>query len=224
MQSQGHSSYGTLADIYDPLLLTLTGFKRGVENFLGRINFELPPEARILDAGCGTGLLAFWLKKRFPDAEFLSFDIDRRMLEAMERIRLKEGISKNNFTIAWGNLEVLQYVRDISCDATTTLSDDYFDLISTSGALEHVSLQETVFRLAKLLKPGGMLFNLGVRRNPAGAALGMVLRFKPYSVEEMRSAFEGAGLEDIRVIRLSPKDFPANLSRVAILGRKSKTV
>ena len=89
-----------------------------------------------------------------------------------------------------------------------------------SGALEHVPLAETLPKLARLLKPGGMLLNISVKRNPAGAVLGMVYRFRPYRLAELRQAFSDAGLQEIRTLRLSVEDFPANLSRIAILARK----
>src|SRR3989344_5700366 len=88
-----HSSYGTLANIYDGVL-TLTGFKRGIENFLDRIDFNLPKGAKILDAGTGTGLVALYLAKRFPDSEIIATDIDTRMLLELKRL-LREERAKN---------------------------------------------------------------------------------------------------------------------------------
>lgn len=212
-------SYGKIAHFYDAVL-TLSGFKRGVERFLARLELALPPRAKLLDAGCGSGLLAFWLLQRFPDAEVTAFDIDTEMLRAMERAR-DRGMGEERLTIAQGDLLAPERLTIIGEGREFEIPEHYFDGVFVSGALEHVALEEATSRLAKLLKPGGIFLNLGVRRNPAGAVLAMVWRFRPYTVEEMRRACERAGMEDIRVLRLAAEDFPANLSRIAIVARKS---
>ncbi len=212
-------AYGKIAGAYDAIL-AFSGFKRGVERFLNRLNLELPPQAKILDAGCGTGLLTFWLLGRFPDAEVVAFDIDPKMLAVMERLAHERGLGFTRLTLAVGDLRHPHRVRRLGNGGGMELAEASFDGVFVSGALEHVPMAEVLPALAKLLKPGGIFFNLGVRRNPAGAVLGMVYRFRPYSVAEMREACECAGLEDIRVMRFAPEDFPANLSRIAIVARK----
>ena len=212
-------AYGKIANVYDTLL-ALSGFKRGVENFLRRFDFDLPARARILDAGCGTGLMAFYLLRRFPDAEVVAFDIDPKMLAVMERLAHARGLGFDRLTIAVGDLRHPHRVRRLGDGGALELAEASFDGIFVSGALEHVPLFETLPRLVKLLKPGGIFLNLGVKRNPAGAVLGMVYRFRPYRTAELQEALSQAGLEDIRVIRLAPEDFPANLSRIAIMAKK----
>ena len=54
MTSPRQLAYGKIANAYDTFL-TVSGFKRGVESFVNRVDFELPPKPRLLDAGCGTG-------------------------------------------------------------------------------------------------------------------------------------------------------------------------
>ncbi|MBI4132671.1 MAG: methyltransferase domain-containing protein [Candidatus Sungbacteria bacterium] len=212
-------AYGKVAGAYDAFL-TLTGFKRGVEKFLGRLEWPLPSCPKILDAGCGTGLMSIWFAKRLPDAAILAFDIDANMLREMEEIVEREEISRERLVIALGDLTNPNYLHIRGTHELAAIPENHFDAIVVSGALEHVPLAPTVERLVRLLKPGGIFFNLGVRRNPAGAVLGMVYRFRPYRLTELRRACEQAGLEDIRVIRLSVEDFPANLSRIAILARR----
>lgn len=213
-------AYGKIASAYDAFL-GLTGFRRGVERFLDRLNFNLPPRASILDAGCGTGLLARYLASRFPDARITAFDIDPAMLRAFERELAPEGNGRG-IVVAEGDLRRPERLRPLHGHEAVTIPPDCFDAVFVSGALEHVPLAETVARLTALLKPGGTFLNLGVRRNPAGAVLGMVYRFRPYRIAEMRQACEGAGLADVRVLRLKAEDFPANLSRIAVLARKSR--
>ena len=219
MPTTDRLNYGKIAGAYDAFL-TFSGFKRGVENFLDRLILDVPERARILDAGCGTGLISRYLAGRFPRAEICAFDIDVNMLRAMERQLTGGRGERRNIVIAEGDLGAPERLHLLRTRRTITIPERYFDAILVSGALEHVPLGETVAKLARLLKPGGIFFNLGVRRNPAGAVLGMVYRFRPYRIAEMRSSCERAGLEDIRVLRLKAEDFPANLSRIAIMAKK----
>ena len=220
MRTPERLAYGRIANAYDAFL-TFSGFKRGVEHFLDRLDLRLPSSPAIMDAGCGTGLMSRYLAKRFPDARIIAADIDGNMLREMERLVAEEGSHGAKLTIAEGDLAAPDRIRLFRTGETAIIPENHFDAIFVSGALEHVPLGESVRHLAKLLKPGGIFFNLGVRRNPAGAVLGMVYRFRPYRLAEMRSSCESAGLEDIRVLRLKAEDFPANLSRIAVIAKKS---
>lgn len=222
MHTKTDLTYSKIAKIYDGFL-TATGFKRGVENFLSRTLFALPEKPKILDAGCGTGLLTFHFARQFPDAAITAFDIDPAMLRAMRRIMERDGFAPERIAIGRGDLKNPERFERFPEGKIEAVPERSYDCVAVSGALEHVPLEESVRRLTRLLKPGGVFFNLWVRRNPVGAVLGMVYRFRPYSVPEMRRACANAGLADIRVLRLSVEDFPANLSRIAIIARKNNT-
>lgn len=212
------SHYGALANIYDAFL-AVTGFKRGIENFLDRINFVFPKGAKVLDAGCGTGLISRYLSKRYPGIELYSSDIEPRMLEELKKILSAEGIS--NVSLYQNDLNAPALLRDFETSENISLPPNFFDAIITSGALEHVSIESVIPQLSLLLRPGGIFLNLGVRQSPAGAVLGMVYKFKPHSVEEIQTLCRKSGLGDIQTLELSLEDFPANLSRIAVLARKN---
>lgn len=214
-----NGAYGKIANAYDAFL-TFSGFKRGVESFLDRLDLRLPPSPVILDAGCGTGLMSRYLARRFPDARIVATDIDANMLREMERLVAEEGNHSAKIIIAEGDLAAPEQIRLFRTGQVAAISENYFDAIFVSGALEHVPLAETSRRLSRLLKPGGLLLNLALRRSPAGAILAMMYDCRPYTLAAMKSACETAGLEDIRVLRLKAEDFPANLSRIAVIARK----
>ena len=181
----------------------------------------MPGGGRILDAGCGTGLLTFYLARRFPAASITATDIDPAMLRELARLREEHGFARERIAIGVSDLNAPAEIRLLGASAHATLSRGSLDAVVVSGALEHVALDTAMPRLVELLKPGGTFFALSMRRNPVGAALGMIYHCKPYTLPEMRSAAGRAGLDDIRVVRLGTEDFPANLSRVAILARKA---
>ncbi|RJQ37022.1 class I SAM-dependent methyltransferase [Candidatus Parcubacteria bacterium] len=217
MQAQS-TPYGPVANVYDAFL-TLMGFKRGVENFLDRVHFDLPANANVLDVACGTGLVSFYLARRFPSASILGTDIDERMLAEMERLAAEQGIRAPRIRTALADINTPDRVRYRDTNAEAVLPEASFDCITASGALEHADLDRALAGFKRLLKPGGTLFTLNVRRNPAGAVLAMAYHFRPYGIAELRNACAKAGLEDIRVLRLGAEDFPANLSRIAIVAR-----
>jgi len=210
--------YGRIAETYSAAL-TVLGFRRGVERFLDRLGLRFPAGARILDAGCGTGLLAFWLLRRFPDARVLAFDVDPGMLAIARRTaaRFKRD---GRLELALGDLRRADRVTRIADGRPIGLAPGSFDGIFVGAALEHVPLQETVRRLGALLRPAGLLLVLAVREGGMGAALGHLYRFRPYPLSHLHAALSGSGLVEIRTVPLRSREFPANLSRVAILGRR----
>ena len=219
MHAANRLRYSRIANAYDAFL-TFSGFKRGIENFLDRLEIELPPAPKILDAGCGTGLLARYLARRFPEAEIYATDIDAAMLRELKGIAMREGIGRQRLVIAQSDLRAPGELRELVSGRPLTLPEAFFDAITVSGALEHVPLEASMRHLARLLKPGGAFINIGLRKSPTGTILGMMYRCRPYEVSRMRQACLAAGMTDVRIERLRPEDFPANLSRIAVIATK----
>jgi SAM-dependent methyltransferase len=219
MSEAGPLPYGRIASLYD-VTLTLSGFRCGVTRFLDRLSLDLPGRPHILDAGCGTGLIAHYLLRRFPRAEVVAFDVDRRMLAVMRRsVRRQLGVAER-LTIAEGDLGAPERLRRLDDGQALALPPGGYDAITVGAALEHVPLRETLARLQGLLRPGGLLLVLGIRAGPPGAILGQLYRFRPYRVSQLRDALETAGFGDIWLEALGARAFPANLTRFAILARR----
>jgi len=97
---------------------------------------------RILEIGCGTGLLTRRLLAAFPEALLLATDLAPEMVAATRRAVPAEG----------ANLLVL------AMDGRLPAAGGSFDLICSSLALQWMDDQPDVFqRLAELLAPGGVL-------------------------------------------------------------------
>ena len=58
------------------------GFENGLDRFLQDLEVELPAGIRILDAGCGTGLLGLHFLNRIPHSTLLSTDLQPNFLRA----------------------------------------------------------------------------------------------------------------------------------------------
>lgn len=211
--------YGRVATFYDTWMRML-GFARGVEHFLDRVDWRLPARPRILDAGAGTGFMALWCLRRFPECEVVAFDIDRQMLGVLARSARRRGEGRRRLLVAQGDLRAPDVVTRLDTGETCALDAQSFDAVLVGAALEHVPLDVSVPALVRLLRPGGVFVNLGVRPGPPAALLSKIYHFRPYATDEVGFALRRLGFRDVQVRRLVAGEFPANLTRIAVIGRK----
>lgn len=106
--------------------------------------FEPDASIRVLDLGAGTGLLAAWVRREFPNAALSLLDFSEAMLnQARERL---------------GNHSV-EYVLG---DYTSGALDGPFDAIVSALSihhLEHPEKQKLFRRIHQALHPGGVFVN-----------------------------------------------------------------
>jgi malonyl-CoA O-methyltransferase len=117
------------------------GLQRVVAERLGKF---LPPRSRprLLELGCGTGLLSRRLIETYPDGSFLLTDLAPAMLAECRR----------NLGDAARNVEFR------TMDASQPVTDGAFDIIAMSMILHWLPDPVGVLRqLQGLLAPGGML-------------------------------------------------------------------
>jgi ubiquinone/menaquinone biosynthesis C-methylase UbiE len=216
----GFPLYGNIAGLYDTAL-SVFGFSRGIRRLFSRIDLGPDPPARILDAGCGTGPLSFALLRRFPEAEITAFDRDPQMLYRMAWRAAHTRVPAARLTLARGDLERPDRLRHFPDREPLRLPAESFQVIVIGAALEHVRLDRALPGLYRLLAPGGILLNLGVRQSAATAVLGRIYRFTPHDPDLLRQAISLAGFSAVRSESLSPRDFPVNLTRLATFARKA---
>jgi SAM-dependent methyltransferase len=113
----------------------------------------LPPGARILDAGCGSGIVARYLAERYPDAHVTGFDrAGPRLAQAAAAAR-----HLHNLAFVEGDLVESSEVSDLPPGA--------FAFVVCRFVLEHLSAGECATVLARLhrsLAPGGVLCAIDV--------------------------------------------------------------
>lgn len=174
--------------------------------------------ARVLDVGCGGGLLSEALA--VAGAEVTAIDLAPGVLD-VARLHLYE----SNLTVDY---------REISAEALAAQQPGSFDAITCMEMLEHVPDPGSVIEAcARLLKPGGRWFASTLNRTPQAFALGIVgaeylLRLLPRGTHhyrqfikpsEMAAALRAADLtlEDLRGLEYNPLTRRARLvSSVAI--------
>jgi ubiquinone/menaquinone biosynthesis C-methylase UbiE len=171
------SIYDRFTNLYD-LMFRVNGYGRSVERYLRENPLPLAAGARVLDAGCGTGLLTLaFLRAHARPAEVASIDLSRRSLQTARRaVQKREGRgARRKVTFAQADALSLPF------------ADETFDLVLTSGVLEYLPLGEGLRELARVLAPGGLLFFVPVRPSPATLLLEVMFRFKAHPPREVES-------------------------------------
>lgn len=129
--------FGAAAGSYDQQ----TPVQRAVAERLISMADPLPGPDRILDLGCGTGVLTRLLAERFPQAEVHAVDVAEPMIA-----RARE-LTPAHARVRWHVADARQFETPLT-----------FPLVASSSALQWMApLPETLRKIATLLAPGGWL-------------------------------------------------------------------
>lgn len=174
-ESRAGSYYDKIASIYD-LTFKLNGYGRSLDQYLATHPLPVSRGARILDAGCGTGLLTLALLRslHFP-VSITALDLSATSISAARKAVEESPGRTRDVTFAEGNLLSLPF------------ADNSLDLVVTSGALEYVPLNEGMTEIARVTAPGGHLLHLPCRPSPASTFLEILFRFKSHPRREILS-------------------------------------
>jgi ubiquinone/menaquinone biosynthesis C-methylase UbiE len=168
------SIYDRFTALYD-MMFRINRYRWSVERYLRERPLNLPAGARVLDAGCGTGLLTLALLRVLErPAEIVSVDLSQSSLVTARRAITKEHASKRHrVRLARANALALPF------------PDESFDFVVTSGVLEYLPLADGMRELARVLAPGGYFFHLPVYPSPMTRLLELMFRFKAHPPQEI---------------------------------------
>jgi 2-polyprenyl-3-methyl-5-hydroxy-6-metoxy-1,4-benzoquinol methylase len=180
---------------------------------------------RVLDAGCGAGLVALDLSQR--GAFVHGLDVAEPMLE-LARGRFRDaGVAQDRYAFTHSDLESAQ------------LQAGSFDAIVALGFLEYqVDEAATLARFRQLLVPGGILVVSGPTRVRLANYLGLSTKLREkmidlglrqrvpargvglhrYSPERFRTLLEGAGFEFVEAQGHGFVEFEGPLGRLSYAG------
>src|SRR4029453_563634 len=127
-EARAGSYYDRIARLYD-LTFKLNGYGRSLDRYLENHPLPVSRGAKILDAGCGTGLLTLALLRaiRFP-VSITALDLSSTSITAARKAIYYSTGRKRDVTFTQGNLLSLPF------------ADESLDLVVTAGALEYVPL------------------------------------------------------------------------------------
>jgi ubiquinone/menaquinone biosynthesis C-methylase UbiE len=205
-EARAGSYYDRIARFYD-LTFKLNGYGRSLDQYFANHPLPVSRGARILDAGCGTGLLTLALLRavRFP-VSITALDLSSTSVAAARKSLYYSSGRKHDVTFAQGNLLCLPF------------ADNSLDLVVTSGALEYVRLSDGLTELARVIAPGGHLLHLPVHPSLIGVLLEILFRFKSHHPQEVKEQTE----EHFRIIHQYrfPRKEAIGWSKTAILAQK----
>lgn len=213
------TAYSRVARFWN-LGMILCGWNSGLKRYIKRLPVTLPAQPKILDIGCGPGILSFALLKKFPDAEIIAADIDEIMLQETERIARKNRISPTSLIIAQS---------DVNCPNQLTLQNGelkciepgYFDLIVAGGILEHAETSIAIPALTTMLKPEGFFLIIGMDENSwIGKIYEVIYKICLIPRDYLFKELSELKYQKVTVLPLGAKDFPANLSRAGFIAQK----
>ena len=205
-EARAGSFYDRIASLYN-LTFKFNGYGRSLHQYLRTHPIPLSSNAKILDAGCGTGLLTIALLKALDHpVRITAIDLSgSSIVTAKKAVEEKAGrADKVWFTQA--NVLALPF------------ADNSFDFVVTSGVLEYVPLREGFGELSRVLKRGGYILHLPVRPSPVSKMLEVMFRFKAHHPREVAENTR----RYFRVVKhyRFPPLHPIGWSKTAVLAQK----
>jgi ubiquinone/menaquinone biosynthesis C-methylase UbiE len=205
-EARAGSYYDRIARFYD-LTFKLNGYGRSLDQYFYNHPLPISRGARILDAGCGTGLLTLALLRtiRFP-VSVTALDLSSTSINAARRALYSSRGRTGDVTFTQGNVLSLPF------------ADDSLDLVVTSGALEYVPLADGLAEIARVITLGGHLLHLPVHPSVAGVLLEILFRFKSHPPREVVNKTE----RHFRIVHhyKFPPPQAIGWSKTAILAQK----
>jgi len=205
-EARAGSYYDRIARLYD-LTFKVNGYGRSLDQYFATHPLPVSRGAKILDAGCGTGLLTLALLRaiRFP-VSITALDLSQTSVVAARKSLYYSPGRKRDVTFTQGNLLCLPF------------ADESVDLVVTSGALEYVPLADGITELARVLAPGGHLLHLPVHPSLIGVFLEILFRFKSHPPREVKDQTE----RHFRIVHQYrfPRPQAIGWSKTAILAQK----
>lgn len=200
------SFYDRIASLYN-LTFKFNGYGRSLHQYLRTHPIPLASDAKILDAGCGTGLLTIALLKALD----LPVRITAIDLSGSSIVTAKKAVEENA-----GRADKVWFTQ--ANVLALPFADNSFDFVVTSGVLEYVPLREGFGELSRVLKRGGYILHLPVRPSPISKMLEVMFRFKAHHPREVAENTR----RYFRVVKhyRFPPLHPIGWSKTAVLAQK----
>lgn len=166
--------YDRMAEVIN-LAMKLNGYRSAVAKYLSSLDLNLTAGSKVLDAGCGTGLVSLALHSAGLGVKHsIALDLSYKSLGIARKELGRQG--KGHLDPVQGNVLKLPF------------ADDTFDLLLMCGVLEYTPLDDGLAEAARVLKKGAKLVFLPVRPSLVGSVLEMIYDFKIHPLSSIREA------------------------------------
>jgi ubiquinone/menaquinone biosynthesis C-methylase UbiE len=204
--------------VYDFFIKSL-GYERSIDRFLQSVSVQQKESLRILDAGCGTGMLGLHFLQRFPQYELVATDLEPNFLRATLANARNRGIEPRRIQVGVANISAPHLITSLD-QTLTTLDDESFGVICVGAVVGYASDKEQCLRhLIRLLAPGGLLINMEMNESPTGRFVSRRYHYSNIPLFRMQQLLRDEGCE-VTTTRLGLTHLPAKLTRTAIIARK----
>lgn len=198
-RSEVEQLYSSRARLYEKVFVNKLGWGKELEAFF-RGSALVQPSLKILDAGCGTGIVTRILykimrEKGLESAEFNAFDLTQSMLDIFSQEIREQGLQ---------NVELAQ-ADVLSLDSLPASWKEY-DIIVSSALLEHIpedQIGRAVMNLQQLLKAGGVVLLCLTRRTIITRLTGKLFwKTNLFDEENIEAMLERLGFQRVEFKKL----------------------
>ena len=204
--------------VYDFFIKAL-GYENAIDRFLHSIDPDCPTDGRILDVGCGTGLLGLHFLKRFPDAQLVATDLEPNFLNATLENADARGLDRKRIKVGVANISTPARLTN-SDNETLTLEDESFALVCIGAVVGYADDPEDSLRqLIRLVQPGGYLVNIEMNESLTGRLVSNRYHYHNIPLARMLEIIRNEGCE-VSATSLSLSHLPARLTRTALIAQK----
>ena len=201
--------------------MKLTGFSRSLQNYIKRLPIKLPLNAKILDAGCGTGILGISIKKCFPKSIVLATDLEKKFLTKIQNNIQKYGFPKDEFNLGIANINSPEKVSLINKKDNLYLSPETFDVVIIGAVLGYsTNPKQSLIRLLKLVKKGGYFIDIEMSENPIGKIISALFKYKNPGIMNIVKILNNNNCV-VKKIPFLFTELPGGVSRIGIIASKT---
>lgn len=205
---------------YD-FFMKLLGYEYAIGRFLQQLQVDVDSGCRVLDAGCGTGLLGLSFLERFPKATLVATDLEPNFLRLTVANAGKRGIDRERIQIGIADISHPNELTTLEGESYA-LKDSSFDLICVGAVVGYAEDKEASVRgLIRLIAPGGYLINIEMNESLTGRIVSKRYKYRNIAIARMHQVIHDEGC-DITKIRLNLRHLPAALTRTAIIACKRR--
>jgi ubiquinone/menaquinone biosynthesis C-methylase UbiE len=175
-ETDAGSFYDRIANLYD-ITFKFNRYEHSLADYIQKYPLPLSFGSRVLDAGCGTGLLTLVLLKNFDiPIKITAVDLSASSLTTAKKASEEATKGRRRSTyFTQANLLSLPF------------EDASFDMVVTSGALEYVPIGDGLRELSRVIAPGGHLLHIPIRPSLMSRVLELMFRFKTHPPEEIEA-------------------------------------
>ena len=203
------------------LIMKFFGYNYQISRFVRQLDLDLPECKKILDVGCGTGIIGLQLLERFQDASLVATDIREKFLKETLNNAHEKNISSERITLGISDVSEPDKVL-FSDHKQQYLEKESVDIVCVGGALGYSKdWKKTINTLMALVRPGGYIINLEMNPGLVGKWVSRRYHYEIVPLLSIRQAIKEKIPKDQIFYRPVPlRYFPINLTRKAVVIRK----